>query len=162
LHGIGSRTDVLHDRGVVELPFIDEHRRTVAAPTLQAWEAVRSVVSRSMDDLPAVFVRAWGLQPPRTNGQRPLVSGSAVPGFRVVEAVPERTLWLEGRHRFSIYRLEFLVEEADSGAVVRARSYAVFPGALGVVYRVLVISSRGHILAVRRMLGAIARHAEHA
>lgn len=154
--------DVLHDRTVVELPFIDEHRRTVAAPTLQAWEAVRRVVSGSMDDLPAVFARAWGLQPPRTDGERPLVSGSTVPGFRVVEALPGRTLRLEGRHRFSIYRLEFLVEQADGGAVVRARSYAVFPGALGVVYRVLVIGSRGHVLAVRRMLGAIARRAERA
>ena len=153
---------VLHDRCVVELPFIDERVRSVTAPTLQAWEAVRIVVARSMDGLPAVVARAWGLEPPRAEGQRPLVSGSAVPGFRAVEAHAARSLRLEGRHRFSVYRLEFLVDEADSGAVVRARSYAAFPGPQGAVYRALVISSHGHVLAMHRMLGAIARHAERA
>lgn len=145
---------------MAELLFIDEHRRTVAAPPLATWEAVRSIVAKSMDDLPRAFARVWGLEPTRADGRRPLESGSALPGFRVAEAAPGRSLRLEGRHRFSTYRLEFVVEDADNGACVRACSYAAFPGVHGAVYRALVVGSGGHNLVMRRMLAVIARHAE--
>ena len=147
-------------KNVPDLPFIDEHDRIVAAPARVTWEAVRRVVAGSMDGVPGVIARAWGLEPARPDGPRPLDKGSALPGFRVVEATTGRRLVLDGQHRFSRYRLEFLVEESAAGAVVRARSYAAFPGLRGAAYRALVIGSRAHVLAVRRMLRAVARYAE--
>jgi hypothetical protein len=41
---------------------------------------------------------------------------------------------------------------------VTAVTYAAFPGPRGFAYRTLVIGSRGHAVAVHRMLSAI-RHA---
>ena len=147
-------------KALPDLPFIDEHRRTVAAPPPATWEALRRVVAKSMDGVPSVVAWAWGLEPARADGLRPLDRDSALPGFRVVEAMPGRCLVLDGHHRFPRYRLEFLIEDAAGDAVVRARSYAAFPGPRGAAYRALVIGSRGHVLAVRRMLRAIARYTE--
>jgi hypothetical protein len=38
-----------------QLPFIDEHRRTVAAPASATWQAVRSIVAKSMDGVPSAL-----------------------------------------------------------------------------------------------------------
>jgi hypothetical protein len=145
---------------VGELPFIDEHERTVAASASATWEAVRVVVAERMPGVPALLAKAWALQPREPAGPRPLDTGSALPGFRVVQAAPGRSLRLEGRHRFSRYRLELLVDEAGTGSVVRARSSAAFPGVHGAVYRAAVIRSGVHVLAVRRMLELVIRLAE--
>ncbi|WP_432137549.1 hypothetical protein [Streptomyces sp. bgisy154] len=94
-------------------------------------------------------------------GPRPPVPGSALPGFRVAGAVPGRELTLVGRHRFSAYALIFHLEAAGAGrTLLRAETRAVFPGPLGRLYRLLVIGTRGHVLAVRRLLAEVRRHAE--
>ncbi len=48
----------------------------------------------------------------------------------------------------------------DGTTTVLAESRAEFPGASGRVYRGLVIGTRGHVVAVRRLLQAIKRRAE--
>jgi hypothetical protein len=94
-------------------------------------------------------------------GPRPLAAGSTIPGFRVAAAVPGRQLTLAGRHRFSRYALIFRIDELGPGqSRVLAETRAVFPGPLGRIYGGLVIGTRGHVLAVRRQLGAIKRRAE--
>lgn len=73
-----------------------------------------------------------------------------------------RELELAGSHRFSRYALIFRLHELAPGQVqVRAETRAEFPGPPGAVYRALVIGTRGHVLAVRRLLAAIKRRAEH-
>lgn len=75
------------------------------------------------------------------------------PGFHVVTAVPAKELALAGSHRFATYALIFRLEEAGAGRTrVRAESRAAFPGPAGRLYRLLVIGTGGHALAVRRML----------
>ena len=89
--------------------------------------------------------------------------GSTVVGFEVTSAEPARELVLEGSHRFSNYRLAFVIEPAaGSGSRLRAITHAEFPGLGGRVYRALVIGTRGHVVAVRNMLRAIRRRAESA
>ncbi len=67
-------------------------------------------------------------------------------------------LSLRGGHRFSRYRLDFEVVEADAGrSQVWARTWAEFPGPAGAAYRALVIGSGGHRVVVRRMLGRVAQ-----
>ena len=66
-----------------------------------------------------------------------------------------------GRHRFARYELTFRVDPLDDGTCrVRARTSASFPGLRGRAYRALVIGTRGHVLVVRRMLGATRHRAE--
>jgi hypothetical protein len=78
-------------------------------------------------------------------------------GFHVTESDPPRKLVLEGSHPFSRYALVFLVEPAPGGGSrVRAQTWADFPGPQGRVYRALVIGSRLHVVAVRRMLRRVA------
>lgn len=79
-------------------------------------------------------------------------------GFGVGFSVPGERVELVGRHRFSRYRLVFSLE-GSSPTTLRATTYAAFPGPRGAAYRLLVISTRLHVLATRRMLDAVRRRA---
>jgi hypothetical protein len=79
----------------------------------------------------------------------------------VARSKPPTELALEGAHRFSRYALTFRLDElAASRSKVRAETRAAFPGLHGRAYKTLVISSRAHVVAVRRLLRLIKRRAE--
>jgi hypothetical protein len=133
------------------LPYIDEHRRQIGASPAEAWAALQHVVAGYFDSrLPPVVVRAWGLQP--------------AGGFAIAEQDPPRRLVLRGRHRFARYQLAFTLDAQDDGVIVSAHTNALFPGVKGRLYRALVIDSRLHVLATRRVLRQVAaaaqRHAD--
>lgn len=129
-----------------ELPFLDEHRVLVAAPRAQVWLALEEYARSSLGVGEGNPVAGLLGTEPRT-------------GFAVVEKEPEERLVVAGRHRFSRYRIEFLLhpapERAGDGTVLAARSYAVFPGLLGFAYRTAVIGTRFHVLATRHVLNSI-------
>lgn len=83
-------------------------------------------------------------------------------GVRVARADAPRELALAGRLRFSDYALALRLDALDDGRAtrVRAETRAAFPGVAGGAYRLAVIGTRGHVLIVRRLLGAVARRAE--
>lgn len=141
------------------LPFVDEHALAVQAPREPVWQALLEVVSTGSEGRgPATFARLLGCQPATASGPRPIEVGSTVPGFAVTEAERASRLVLAGRHRFSRYELVFtLREDARSGTRLGAESWAVFPGIHGRAYRAAVIGTRGHVVAVRRILAAVAR-----
>ena len=65
---------------------------------------------------------------------------------------------LAGRHRFSSYALIFRLDEIGAHrSRLRAETRATFPGAGRRVYRLLVIGTGGHAVAVGRMLAKVAR-----
>ena len=144
-----------------ELPFIDEHSRTVDATAERTWDATRAVPSRSLKGgMPAAFSRLLGCEQTELAGE-PGTVGSTFPGFRVAGSRAPAELALEGRHRFSRYRLTFRIEDLGDGrSRLRAETRADFPGMRGRLYRTLVIGTRGHVLMVRRMLAAIGDRAE--
>ena len=130
----------------LDLPYVDEHRTTVEAPPDVVWRALRAYVDRMLAaNDGSVFTRLLGAHP------------SA--GFEVSEEVAEERLVLSGRHRFSRYALVFELEPASEHTVLKALTYAVFPGLHGRVYRLLVISSRAHVIATRRMLASVSKRA---
>lgn len=125
--------------------FVDEHRIGIAAAPDQVWVALRHYVDSSL-----------------TSGGNPLLGRllgtEPRSGFEVSDVVPQQHIRLIGRHRFSRYLLVFaLADEVDGTTVASARTYADFPGLHGRIYRGLVIGSRFHVLAVRRMLESIRR-----
>jgi len=126
------------------LPFIDEHTAEVDADVDPTWMALKRFwAPRVRGSAPALFVAAWRLEP--------------VAGFAIAEEVPGERLSLRGKHRFSRYELAFELDDIGPGRTrLRARTSAVFPGALGAVYRAAVIGTRGHVLAVSWMLRRIA------
>jgi hypothetical protein len=145
------------------LPFIDAHVRQIDASPEQVWPALVATVGHLLSELPGWLAAAWGLQhPTRTGAWDPTVAiGDTVPGFAVAETDPPRLLTLRGRHRFSEYELRFeLDRRPDQRTCLRATSSAIFPGVKGRAYRTLVIGTRGHRVAVRRILGSVARKAE--
>lgn len=83
------------------------------------------------------------------------------PAFHVELAAPPTELVLAGRHPFARYALTFRIDDVGDGrARLRAESRAVFPGIHGRLYRLAVIGTRFHVLAVRRLLRGIQRDAE--
>lgn len=146
------------------LPFIDEHARVVQATPERAWAALVHVLPRAFGGAGAGrFARLVGCEVSAPEGEFP-AEGSAIVGFRVARADVPRELALVGRHRFSAYALTFRLDPLDGGRAtrVRAETRAVFPGVAGKAYRLGVIGTRGHVLLLRRMLGAVARRAERA
>jgi hypothetical protein len=140
-----------------ELPLIDAHEVTIAADAESVWDATAFVAEHLGGRFGPVFARVLGCAETEPEFPR------TVAGFRVAAAERPRRLVLSGRHRFSRYALEFATRPADrAGAtVLRAETRAEFPGPAGRVYRALVIGSRGHVVAVRRLLGSVKRRAEY-
>lgn len=134
-----------------ELPYIDEHTVRVDAPRAAVWVGLQ----RYMESL---------LSGAERNPLVALLGPQPRAGFDVAESVEQQRLSLVGRHRFSRYRLDFeLSDKAGGGTCVHARSYAVFPGIHGRVYRGLVVGTGLHVVATNYMLrgirGAAARAA---
>lgn len=141
------------------LPWIDEHATELDAPPAAVWPALlRTVEKMTAGGAAPRYARAVGCADTEAGGPRPLEVGSTVPGFHVAELLPERLLVMRGSHHFSDYALTFRLEPLG-GVRTRllAETRAEFPGVKGRAYRALVIDTRLHVLAVRRMLGAVAR-----
>jgi hypothetical protein len=147
---------------MAELPLIDEHSIAVDRGPEAVWPALLDTVDGSTSSrLATPGARVLGCEDVRAGGPRPLTTGSTIVGFHVAEVSPGRELRLAGQHRFSSYGLVFRIQARDGGGtLVTAETRAVFPGVRGRIYRALVIGTRGHVLAVRRMLAAIERRAE--
>jgi hypothetical protein len=131
-----------------QLPHIDEHSVTVDRSPEDAWAALQHTLSGSAGR-PARLLAA--LLDTVDREPDPLL------GFHVARSEPPRLLELEGEHRFARYRLRFELAPLAGGSTrVTAVTDADFPGAKGAAYRALVIGTRSHVMAVRRMLGAVA------
>jgi hypothetical protein len=145
------------------LPFIDDHVRSFEASADAVWTALIKTLRKSLRaTLPRPVAQVWGLQQTsRVGAWKDSVSvGDSILGFTVAQCEPSRLLTLRGAHRFSRYELRFELQTSASGSVeVHAKTYAVFPGFLGMLYRALVIGSGGHRIVVRWILRRIARQA---
>jgi hypothetical protein len=144
------------------LPYVDEHSLAVDAGREATWGALLRAVEGSVTASRAPrLARALGCADTEASGPRPLQQGSAFPGFHVAAAAPPAELALAGSHRFSDYALIFRLEELEGeGTRLRAETRAEFPGIKGSAYRALVIGTRMHVLATRRVLAAVRRRAE--
>jgi hypothetical protein len=140
--------------GDTDLPFIDEHAMTVDAPPERIWTALLSVLRRAMGGA-GPWARVLGCDPLEGTAAFEGRAGDALPGFRVAGSEPGRRLALRGRHRFARYALTFLVD----GNRLRALSHGEFPGALGALYRAMVIGTGAHRIITRRLLSRVARAA---
>jgi hypothetical protein len=144
------------------LPHIDEHSVEIAADAEAVWEALLRVAEGSFGSAATARVaRLLGCADVGPSGPRPLTTGSVFPGFHVEAAERPTELALAGSHRFSDYALIFRLDHLDGDRTrLRAETRAVFPGLKGDIYRTLVIGTRGHVLATRRILNAVKKRAE--
>ncbi len=135
--------------GLARPAYVDEHSTTLAVPVDRAWAAVQAYVADLL---------ARGSESRLTG----LLATDPPAGFGVAAEQAPHLLSLAGRHRFSDYVLDLRVaahDGPDGGSRVTAVTYADFPGPRGRAYRAAVIGSRGHVLAVRRILASIRERA---
>jgi hypothetical protein len=127
-----------------ELPFIDEHAIELDVPRAEAWQAVSRQAESMRHSVPGPAGKLLGAEPKG--------------GFEIGASEPPEQLELVGRHRFSRYRLAFVLDDSERGGTrVSARTFAEFPGIHGRTYRALVIGTGLHVVATRRILGSIKR-----
>lgn len=130
-----------------DLPYIDEHAVLVRQSGAVVWAAVDQ------------YAQGLGFGP--GNPLALLLGTQPRGGFAVAESVPGERISLEGRHRFSTYRLVFeLGPPRSDGVRLSAHSYGEFPGFHGRIYRALVIGTRGHAVATDQMVRSIRRRAD--
>jgi len=128
-----------------QLPFVDVHAISIAAPREAVWAALESYVFSS-------------LQRAERNPVTWILGAQPRAGFRIEDQAPPRLLALAGRHRFSKYRLVFeLLDGEATNTELRATTFAAFPGIHGSFYRALVIGTRGHVVGVTHLLHSIER-----
>jgi hypothetical protein len=147
---------------VAKLPHVDEHSLVIEAAPEATWDALLHVSEAVVSSAAAPrYARLVGCADTVASGPRPLAEGSAFPGFHVAVADSPRELALAGSHRFSDYALIFRLDPlAGERTRLRAETRATFPGLKGAAYRGLVIGTRMHVLATRRVLGGAKRRAE--
>lgn len=145
-----------------QLPYIDEHSADIGADAVAVWTELLDGIELSFSHrFATVYARTIRCDDREAAGPRPLEVGSAIPGFHVANMTPQTELVLEGRHRFSAYALIFRLDRIGPGrSRLSAVTRAAFPGRAGAAYRLLVIGTGGHVVAVRRMLSAITARAE--
>lgn len=131
----------------MQLPYVDQHTVSVAAPRQVVWRALEQYVAAFLRrNAKGVFARLLGTEPRS--------------GFEIAErSLPDR-LTLVGRHRFARYQLAFDLTDAAGGATeLCATTHAEFPGLRGRVYRSLVVGTRAHVVATTHILRSIRRRA---
>jgi hypothetical protein len=150
------------DRPIADLPHIDEHEVGIRAGQDSVWDALATTLPKFVDNgLAHRFGALVGVEHREKWGEFPEV-GATLTGFVVARSVPPAVLALMGEHRFSRYALVFRMEAATIGTRLRAETRAEFPGAQGRIYQGLVIDTRFHVLAVRRILSVVKGRAEAA
>jgi hypothetical protein len=128
---------------IEDLPLIDTHSVAVTAAPEATFDAVqRRFAGFLSGPLGAVVRRAWGCE--------------QAEAFEVVEGKRPELLVVAGKHRFSRYGIVFRITATDNGSRLSAESRAAFPGLHGRAYRALVVGTRLHVLATRRLLREIA------
>ena len=143
-----SRTDQA-DGMESDLPYVDQHAITIDAPRASVWTALQRYAAESIGAAKGGWL---------ARAIAGLLGTEPRSGFAVAERESERRLALAGRHRFARYRLIFELDDGAPGAtVLRASTYAIFPGVHGWLYRAMVIGTRVHVLATRGILHAIRR-----
>jgi hypothetical protein len=132
---------------VTELPFVDEHTRIVDASPDATWRALTRHAT-------------GGLLFGRRNPLALILGTEPRGGFAIADSVDGSTLDLTGRHHFSRYLLRFVLTGVNGKTRLAARTYALFPGPHGRIYRALVIGSGAHAVATRGILRTVAELAE--
>ena len=153
-------SDRVIDLPLESLPYVDEHSVVVAASADEVWDAL--IATAGVGRIAAPVARALGCEQTERAG-RPGRIGSTIPGFVITRAVRPAVLALMGAHRFSRYALVFQISETPLEPVIlTAVTRAEFPGRTGSAYRLAVIGTRGHVLAVQAILHSVRRRAERA
>jgi hypothetical protein len=137
------------------LPHVDEHIVPTHASRSAVWSGLIDMLRKTMGPHRG-FVTIMNAKPRDISNSFTGSVGDTLPGFRVVTSEPARKLVLEGQHRFSRYRLTFVIDEGQ----LRAITDATFPGVKGRVYRSFIIGSTAHRFFTRRMLKQAASAAE--
>ncbi|HET7693593.1 MAG TPA: hypothetical protein VFM44_10945, partial [Gemmatimonadota bacterium] len=115
-----------------------------SASAEEVWAALPEALREAFDRPRARrFARLLECRDQGSTGEFEAEPEETLAGFQVASADPPRRLALEGRHRFSRYRLTFDVDPGEGVSRVRAVTHAEFPGLRGTLYRAAVVGTGG-------------------
>jgi hypothetical protein len=144
------------------LPRIDEQIIDVDADLPVTWSSLIEALEKAQASKSRELVaRRLACDPAQRNGASLQTVGATLPGFRVATVEPLMRVELVGEHRWARYSLDYRLEELMTGETrLCAATRAQFLGRSGSIYRMLVIGTRLHVVAVRATLQSIKGHAE--
>lgn len=144
------------------LPFVDAWSIDIEAPPRVVWESLLASVPGARPGwVTRVWAAAWGADPVESNGLSAHVLGAERPGFTVSEVVPLVTYALAGTHRYARYQLVFRLTQLGGGRTrLTAETFASFPGTAGRLYRMLLITTQTHALAMWIIVRVLRQRAE--
>jgi hypothetical protein len=130
-----------------DLPLIDVHSASVAAPPEAVFDALERMGPRVGTD-------------PVSRSYARLVGTEDRGAFHVARSERPSTVVWGGSHRFSRFELVWRIEPRNGQSVLQAETWAAFPGLGGRLYRAAVIGTGGHRVAMRLLLSSIKRKIE--
>lgn len=130
-----------------DLPLVDVHSTGIAASPEFVCDALERIGPRlGTDRISAAYGR--------------LVHTEDAGPFHLERVERPGLVALAGSHRFSRYELRFRIEPDGGGSIMRAETWAVFPGVGGSLYRAAVIGTGGHRVAMRLLISSLKRTIE--
>ena len=156
-----TRTPRTIDIALEDLPSVDEHYIEVEAPAEVAYAALFPALESAFGGkLARAYCERVEALETETRGDLHHPGGT-LPGFTVTRAIAPVMLALTGGHRYATYAVVFRIDLLPGQrSRVRLETRAEFEPGRGRVYKAAVIGTRGHVLAVNRMLRSIKRRAE--
>lgn len=144
-----------------ELPAIDEHYIEVEAPAEAAYAALFPTLESALGSkFSHSYCEHVGAAETEAHGDLHHPGGT-LPGFTVIRAIAPVMLALTGEHKYAKYAVVFRIDLLPGQrSRVRLETRAQFAPGKGRLYKAAVLSTRGHIIIVNRMLRSIKRRAE--
>ena len=149
---------------IAQLPYIDEHTTDIAADAADVWPELLEGIERSFSHRGGGALRPGDRLRRHDRRRTATIRSRARPSPASASTALDPAVRAGARGPPPVLVLRVVLPRSRRSGSARPRLHAetraAFPGSAGRAYRLLVIGTGGHVVAVRRLLSGITRRAE--